>query len=446
MERNALKQLIEWKSRQNRKPLIIHGARQTGKTWLMKEFGRLSYKNTVYVNFERNARIREAFAKDIAPQRLLLVLEAENNTKIIPGECLIIFDEIQAQPMAITSLKYFYEEMPQLNIVCAGSLLGVALHNGVSYPVGKTETMALRPMSFREFLMAMGEEKLCGLLSSNDYDLIGIFKTKLLDLLKQYMFVGGMPEAVAEFTQNRDIPAVRRIQKNILNDYKSDFSKHIPHNLLAKTSLLWDSIPAQLSKENKKFVYKEVIPNSRAKDFEDCISWLEQSGLIYKICRISKPCLPLSAYRKDNIFKIFMSDIGLLACMSGVEPNVIIDGDRLFTEFKGALAEQFVLQELKTIEYADVYYWANDKTNVSEVDFLIQHKGRIIPAEAKAGINLKAKSLKSYIGQFQPEVAMRFSAADYKRTGNLYDIPLFLCGEFPVHINRQEKASLPKPD
>lgn len=431
MKRFALETLIQWKNKKKHKPLILQGARQVGKTWLMQEFGRTNFKKTIYINFERNKRVRELFEKDFDTKRIIFGLEAEFNTKITPQDTLIIFDEIQELPATITSLKYFYEEMPQLYIISAGSLLGVALHKGVSYPVGKVETMSLYPMSFKEFLYALNETRLIDLLETKDFDLIKTFKDKITDYLKQYMFIGGMPEVVEDFVTNKDITAVRNIQKEILDAYEKDFSKHTPKEIFSKLMLVWKQIPAQLSKENKKFIYNDVIKNSRAKDFEDAITWLVQSGLVYKISRISKPGLPISAYLKENIFKLFILDTGLLCAKSGLEPQIIIDGDKLFTEFKGALTEQYVLQELKSIEDLEVTYWANDDTNVAKVDFLIQYKGKIIPIEVKSKTNLKAKSLKSYIDKFKPNISIRTSLADYKKTDVLLDIPLYMI-EFAI--------------
>lgn len=415
MKRFALETLIQWKNKKKHKPLILQGARQVGKTWLMQEFGMTNFKKTIYINFERNKRVKELFEKNFDTKRIIFGLEAEFNTKITPQDTLIIFDEIQELPATITSLKYFYEEMSQLYIISAGSLLGVALHKGVSYPVGKVETMSLYPMSFKEFLYALNETRLIDLLETKDFDLIKTFKDKITDYLKQYMFIGGMPEVVEDFVTNKDITAVRNIQKEILDAYEKDFSKHTPKEIFSKLMLVWKQIPAQLSKENKKFIYNDVIKNSRAKDFEDAITWLVQSGLVYKISRISKPGLPISAYLKENIFKLFILDTGLLCAKSGLEPQIIIDGDKLFTEFKGALTEQYVLQELTSIENLETAYWANDDTNVAEVNFLIQYKGQIIPIEVKSKINLKAKSLKSYIEKFKPNISIRTSLADYKK-------------------------------
>ena len=425
MKRFALQNLINWKNKNNRKPMLIHGARQVGKTWLMNEFGKSNYKSVVYINFERNQRMKDLFNGDLDPSRLITGLEIESGNKIVPEETLLIFDEIQDCKKAITSLKYFYEEKPEYHIVSAGSLLGVALHSGVSYPVGKVDTMTLYPLNFCEFLNALGNEKLSELIFKNDYKLISVFKDKLTELLKQYMYIGGMPEVVANFASNQDFKEVRAVQKQILDDYKQDFSKHISSNILPKLMLVWDSIPAQLAKENKKFIYNQVQENSRAKDFENAIMWLKDSGLIYKVHRISKPSLPIKSYFEENIFKMFLLDVGLLSAMSSLDVKVLLEGDKVFSEFKGAIAEQFVLQELSSLSDIEISYWGND-TGVAEVDFVIQKDSHIIPIEVKATTNLKAKSLKVYMEKYSPKYAVRTSLADYKKTDNLFDIPLFM--------------------
>lgn len=425
MKRLALQTLVNWKSKENRKPMIINGARQVGKTWLMEEFGKNYYKEILNINFERNSRIRTLFETDLDPNRLLLGLELEHGHKIDADNTLIIFDEIQAMPQAITSLKYFYEEMPQYHIIAAGSLLGVTLHSGISYPVGKVDSMELYPLNFMEFLYALGEEQLANQISENNLDMINVFKNKLLDYLKQYMYVGGMPEVVKNFANNKDFQEVRNIQNQIIKDYHNDFSKHIPKTILPKVLLVWDAIPAQLAKENKKFIYNQVTEKGRAKDFEDAIAWLSDSGLIYKIHRLTKPYLPITGYIEENIFKLFLLDVGLLSAMSRLDRRILLEGDALFTEFKGAIAEQYVMQELKSIKDVELSYWGNDTGN-AEVDFVLQCDSQVIPVEVKSGTNLKAKSLKTYMDKYEPKYAVRTSLADYKQTDNLYDIPLYM--------------------
>jgi len=425
MKRFALQTLINWKNKKNRKPMIINGARQVGKTWLMEEFGKNYYKEILNINFERNARIRTLFETDLDPKRLLLGLELEHGHKIDAENTLIIFDEIQAMPQAITSLKYFYEEMPQYHIIAAGSLLGVTLHSGVSFPVGKIDSMQLYPLSFMEFLDALGEGQLAAQLSENNLDMITVFKGKLLEYLKQYMFIGGMPEVVKNFAINKDFLEVRNIQNQILKDYRNDFSKHIPKAIMPKVLLVWDAIPVQLAKENKKFVYNQVVEKGRAKDFEDAITWLADSGLIYKVHKLTKPYLPISGYVEENIFKLFLLDVGLLSAMSHLDRRILLEGDALFTEFKGSIAEQYVMQELKSIGDVELSYWGNDTGN-AEVDFVLQCESRVIPVEVKSGTNLKAKSLKIFMDKYNPKYAVRTSPADYKQSDNLYDIPLYM--------------------
>jgi len=426
MKRFALENLVKWKNRPGHKPLIIQGARQVGKTWLMKEFARTHYKNIAYVWFENNARMASLFSGDMDTSRILLGLEAEVRQKITPGETLIVFDEIQACPNALTALKYFNESMPQYDIVAAGSLLGVFLHEGVSFPVGKVEFMRLHPMSFCEFLDALGEERLCGLLENRDWPMIKVFKDKFESCLRMYFYIGGMPEAVREFAAGKDFNAVREIQRNILASYAEDFSKHIPKGNLQKVVQLWDSIPYQLAKENKKFMYSNVQKGASAKMFETALEWLVKSGLIHRVSRVSKPAMPLRGYAgSSGAFKLFLCDVGLLSAMSRVDLHALLEGDALFTEFKGALTEQFVCQELQLDEDLDLAYWANEAPATAEVDFIAQIGMRIVPIEVKSSIHLKAKSLSVYREKFSPSLEIRTSLADYKKTGNLIDIPLY---------------------
>jgi predicted AAA+ superfamily ATPase len=429
MERNALSSLIDWKNRDGRKPLIIHGARQVGKTWLMKEFGRANYKNVAYILFEGNDRMTSLFAGDLNPKRILLGLEAEIGQKITAGETLIIFDEIQACSKALTSLKYFNEIVPEYDIIAAGSLLGVFLHEGVSFPVGKVDFMDLRPMSFTEFLSAIGEEKLRELLSGRDWQLIKVFREKYLSHLRLYFYIGGMPEAVKSFAEKSDFAEVRAIQKKILKSYENDFSKHIPKDSIQKVVQVWNSIPQQLAKENKKFVYSEIQKGARASQFEIALEWLIKSGLIHRVSRVSKPAMPLRGYTyTTGAFKLFMVDVGLMAAMLRVDVRALLEDDAMFTEFKGALTEQFVCQELQLADDFDIAYWANENPARAEIDFIIQAGMRIIPIEVKSSTNLKAKSLSVYRKNYRPIVEIRTSPADYKKTDNLLDIPLYALG------------------
>jgi uncharacterized protein len=436
MRRSVLDSLDKWKNRAGHKPLIIQGARQVGKTWLMKEFGRKKYKDAAYIWFENNERMANLFTGDMDTKRLMLGLEVETRQKIIPGETLIIFDEIQACPAALTSLKYFNENMPEYDIIAAGSLLGVFLHKGVSFPVGKVEFMKLYPMSFREFLEAMGEEQLCGLLDNRDWTMIKIFKDKFISYLRMYFYIGGMPEAVLRFTANKDFTAARDAQKQILEAYAADFSKHVPGIHLQKVVQIWDSVPYQLAKENKKFIYSEIRKGASSKTFEAALEWLLRCGLIHRVSRVSKPAIPLKGYADSTgAFKLFLCDIGLMSAMSKIDARALLEGDALFTEFKGTLTEQFVCQELKLIEDIDLAYWSNEAPARSEVDFILQMGTRIIPLEAKSSTNLKAKSLSVYREKFRPEAEIRTSLADYKKTGNLFDIPLYALSGLMEIIN-----------
>lgn len=428
MYRMAMERLLKWKESSRRKPLIIEGARQVGKTWLMKEFGRQAYADTVYINFDSNSRMAELFASDLNTERLIMGLELYAGRKIDPERSLLIFDEVQEVPRALTSLKYFYEDAPQYHIVCAGSLLGIALHQGTSFPVGKVDFLKLYPLSFQEFLMATGKERFSELLDKQDFQMITGFKQTYIDALKQYYFVGGMPEAVQSFSENKDFTEVRNIQKRILAAYEQDFSKHAPNEIVPKLRMLWNSIPSQLAKENKKFIYGLVREGARAKDYEIAIMWLSDCGLVHKVSRINAPGIPLRAYEDLKAFKLFMVDVGLLGCMAGLNRRTLLDGNRLFVEFKGALTEQYVCQQLKTIEDLGIYYYTNDRGSC-EVDFVVDTGEHVIPIEVKAEINLKAKSLKTYREKFSPEVSVRTSMADYKKEDRLINLPLYAIGQ-----------------
>ena len=424
MQRYALKHLINWKNKKNHKPLVIQGARQVGKTWLMQEFGKKYYEQVAYINFDVDVKSREIFDVDYDTERLIMDIGLATKTKINAENTLIIFDEIQECPRALTSLKYFRENAPQYDIIVAGSLLGVACHEGTGFPVGKVSFMNLFPLSFEEFLLAMGEERFVELLNKKDFKTIKLFNNKYEKLLKQYCYVGGMPEIVQDFVENKDFESVRNLQKEILSAYEEDFTKHIPTNTVAKIRLLWKSIPAQLSKENKKFIYGAAKEGARARDFEAALSWLINSGLIYRVNKITKPDLPITAYEDFNSFKLFVLDVGLLGAMTNLQAETIIDGNRIFEEFKGAIAEQYVLQQFKTIKDLPVFYWSNE-TSRAEIDFVIQIKSDVVPVEVKAERNLQAKSLKVYIEKFKPNYAIRTSMADYKKTDNLIDLPLY---------------------
>ena len=424
MYRTAIEKLYKWKESRRRKPLIIEGARQVGKTWLMKEFGRLAYADTVYVNFDSNSRMAALFASDLDTERLIMGLELYAGRKIDPENSLLIFDEVQEVPRALSSLKYFYENAPQYHIVCAGSLLGIALHQGTSFPVGKVDFLKLYPLSFKEFLMATGKAQFAELLDKRDFDMITSFRQTYIDALKLYYYVGGMPEAVQSFAENRDFDEVREIQKRILTAYEQDFSKHAPNEIVPRLRMLWNSIPSQLAKENKKFIYGLVREGARAKEYETAIMWLNDCGLVHKVSRVNAAGIPLRAYEDLKAFKLFAVDVGLLGCMAGLRRRTLLDGNELFTEFKGALTEQYVCQQLKTVGDLDVYYYTNDRGSC-EIDFVVDTDERIIPVEVKAEVNLRAKSLKTYREKFSPEVSVRTSMADFRKEEWLVNLPLY---------------------
>lgn len=424
MYRTAMEELLKWKESKYRKPLIIEGARQVGKTWLMKEFGRQAYENTVYINFDSNSAMAELFASNLELERLMMGLELYAGHRIDTENTLLIFDEVQEVPRALTSLKYFCENAPQYHIVCAGSLLGIALHRGTSFPVGKVNFLKLYPLSFREFLMATGKERFAELLEKQNFEMITPFKKTYIDALKQYYFVGGMPEAVQSFAEEGDYNEVREIQKRILAAYEQDFSKHAPNETVPKIRMIWNSIPSQLAKENKKFIYGLVREGARAKEYETAIMWLSDCGLVHKVSRVNEAHIPLKAYEDLKAFKLFMADVGLLGCMAGLHQRTLLDGNDLFVEFKGALTEQYVCQQLKTVKDLGVYYYTNDRGSC-EVDFVADTGERIIPVEVKAETNLKAKSLKTYHERFSPPVSVRASMADYAREDWLMNLPLY---------------------
>lgn len=427
MYRTAIELLYKWKEKKSRKPLIIRGARQVGKTWLMKEFGAKSYKACVYISFDNNQRMQELFAADLNVERIITGLELYAGHKIDPSKTLLIFDEIQEVPKALTSLKYFNENAPQYHIVCAGSLLGVALHQGTSFPVGKVEFIDLYPLSFPEFMLAMGREQYAKLLNTDDYTMITTFKQEYIDLLKQYYYVGGMPEVVFNFSVNKDFNEAREIQARILDAYEQDFSKHAPNEVVPRIRMLWNSIPSQLTKENKKFIYGLIKEGARAKEYELALLWLTDCGLVHQVNRVTAPNLPLKAYEDLKAFKLFLLDVGLLSCMVRLRQDVLLDGNELFKEFKGALTEQYVLQQLKTLKDINTYYWTNNR-NSAEIDFLIDNGTAIIPMEVKSEVNLQSKSLKTFRDKFSPKTSVRTSMADYKNEDWLINLPLYAIG------------------
>jgi len=423
MIREAYTLLLNWKKKHNRKPLIIQGARQVGKTWLMKEFGRNEYSQTAYFNFESTKELQTIFNRGFDTKQILSVLNILVGFTIKSEDTLIIFDEIQECPEAITALKYFQENSPEYSIFAAGSLLGVSIHHGVSFPVGKVEFMLLHPFSFYEFLNALGKMDLLNTLQRGDEKLIEIFNAQYIELLKQYYFIGGMPEAVKEFVDNKDYNKVRIIQQNILDAYENDFSKHAPIAQLPRIRMIWQSIVGQLAKENSKFIYNILRSGARAKDFELAIEWLKDAGLIHKVTRISKPGLPINSYADWSDFKIYLSDVGLLCAMGGLTPEILLKENDLFLEFKGIISEQFILQQLVSQSY-QAFYW-NPENARSEVDFVIQKDNIVIPIEVKSVTNLKSRSLRVYFEKYQPKVCIRTSLSGYQKQDWVQNIPLY---------------------
>lgn len=423
MVRDAYQYLSNWKNKPDKKPLVIQGARQVGKTWLMKEFGHKEYPKTAYFNFESSVELRTIFKAGFEVPKIISALNILANMRIEAEDTLIIFDEIQSCPEAITSLKYFQENNPEYSIFAAGSLLGVSIHQGTSFPVGKVDFMTLYPLNFHEFLNAMGKLELLKTLQSNDPSLIEIFHTQYIDLLRQYYFLGGMPEVVKEFAANQDYYQARAIQQNIITAYENDFSKHAPISQLPRIRMIWQSIVGQLSKENSKFVYSILRSGARAKDFELAIEWLKDAGLIHKATRITKAGIPINAYADFSDFKIYLNDVGLLCAMGGLTPEILLKGHDLFTEFKGTISEQYVLQQMVSQHYSG-YYW-NPENAKSEIDFVIQKVNTIIPIEVKSAMNVKSRSLRVYADKYQPKICIRTSLAAYQKQDWMENIPLY---------------------
>lgn len=423
MKREAISEMYEWKGREDRKPLILRGARQVGKTWLMKEFAAEAYSKYAYINFEDNEIIKQIFQKDFDIERILLALQLATDV-VIDTDTLIIFDELQEAPRGLTALKYFQEKAPQYHIVAAGSLLGIAMHEGDSFPVGKVDFMDLYPLTFFEFLDALGQEKLKRLLKSKDWELISAFHPKLQEYLRLYYYVGGMPEVVSSFITDKDLTKVRRLQQNILDAYDRDFSKHAPLFEVPRIRMVWKSIVVQLSKENRKFIYGQLKEGARAKDFEIAIEWLRDAGLIYRVNRVKKGQMPLSAYEDFSAFKLFMLDTGLMCAVSNLPAQTLLDGNTLFSDYKGALTEQYVLQQLEAIKELSIYYWSSDNSR-GEIDFLLQYGADIIPVEVKAEENLQSKSLRAFVERNPGLHGVRFSMSDHREQDWLTNYPLY---------------------
>ena len=445
MKRYALDELVAWKDSQSRKPLIVYGARQVGKTWLVREFGQTHYKNYLELDFLKHPELADYFTKDLDPHRIIKALEAKFATTITPADTLIFFDEIQECQHAKDSLKYFNDAAKDYHVIAAGSFLGVA---SGQFPVGQVNTLTLYPMSFYEFLEAAGRQQLLGSIRERDAALLDGLSTLLTDMLRTYFYVGGMPEAVSTFVTHGDLPKVRKVQDEILSAYKSDFSKHINASDIPKVSMLWNSIPVHLAKEKKKFIYKEVKVGGRASEFENAMEWLVNTGLVYKVVKTLTPRIPLDGYQEREVFKLYMLDVGLLCAKTNVDVSSFYKADNaIFSDFQGAMAEQYVLQELKHVCRNPILYWGREKGD-SEVDFVMQHKDGVIPIEVKSTRNAQSKSLKVYMDLERPERAIRTSLRNYGVEGNLCSIPLYMIASFAdiIHaINTQEawdKATL----
>lgn len=422
MYRESIEYLINWKESARRKPLIIEGARQVGKTWLVKEFAKSHFQNLAYINFEELIFMRGLFATDYDVTRIIEAISAATHVECHAGKTLIFFDEIQEADNGLTALKYFYENAPQYHVIAAGSLLGIELHKHQSFPVGKVQIMTLYPMNFLEFLTAMGENSLAGFIRNEDWANTNLFASKLQELLKKYYYVGGMPEAVLSFSESGDWKEVREIQNEILSGYNRDFSKHAPNEIVPRIRMLWDSIPTQLSKENRKFIYGLVKEGARAREYEAALQWLIDGGLIHKVSNVTAPRIPLKSYEDRSAFKLFVVDVGLLGAMSALDSQTVINGNKIFTEFKGALTEQYVLQQL-IIRYTPYYY--SKYNSQQEIDFLIERAGIVIPIEVKAEENLKAKSLRIFTQENKSEIAYRLSMSPYRKEEWLINIPLY---------------------
>lgn len=424
MQRVILQKFIEWKSFSDRKPLIVNGARQVGKTWLLREFARTEYAKEAYIICRKNDIVRQIFTQDFDVNRILRALRALSGVDITPGDTLIVLDEVQDVPEVLEALKYFCEEAPEYHIAVAGSLLGISLHNGVSYPVGKVNEINVYPMNFEEFVLAKGETEVFKLIVNRDYMTMNLIHEKMVDLLRQYYYVGGMPEAVKKYVESDSLIEVRRIQKEILNGYELDLSKHAPKEQVPRIRMVWKSIPSQLFKDNKKFIYGALRKGARANDFEIAIQWLVDSGLVYKVPKCTKPALPLDVYEDLSSFKLYMLDVGLLGAMVNTEPVQVLINNNVFVEYKGGMTEQYVLQQMKSHGVSPIYYHKTDDSRL-ELDFVIQYNAKLLPIEVKAEGNVRANSLTALLVKNPDLKAVRFSMLPYKEQGQLECLPLY---------------------
>ena len=427
MKRKIYSKLIEWKKSPSHKPLILNGVRQCGKTYIMKEFGKNEFQTFAYVNCDRNENLHQIFEGGFNISKIIRGISALSGVDIIPGKTLIFLDEVQSFPLVLESLKYFCEDAPDYHVAVAGSLLGIALHSGVSFPVGKVQTMKLYPMDFEEFLMAKGEQQLLRIMHDHDFDLLTALHEKCKDLLRQYYYVGGMPEVVKSYIDNGQLKPVRAIQNEILSNYAGDFSKHAPYQEVARISMVWQSILGQLSRENKKFIYGALKKGGRAKEFEVAIQWLVDAGLVYKVNKCTKPQLPLKFYEDFTAFKLYLCDCGLMGAMADTAAKDVLIGDSVFTEYKGAFTEQYVLQQILSSGISDIYYYSADDSRM-EMDFLMQREGALLPVEVKGGTSIKSTSLHNYLMEHPGIQAIRYSMLPYKKQDFLTNIPLYAVG------------------
>ena len=427
MKRKIYSKLIEWKESPSHKPLILNGVRQCGKTYIMKEFGKNEFQTFAYVNCDRNENLHQIFEGGFNISKIIRGISALSGVDIIPGKTLIFLDEVQSFPLVLESLKYFCEDAPDYHVAVAGSLLGIALHSGVSFPVGKVQTMKLYPMDFEEFLMAKGEQQLLRIMHDHDFDLLTALHEKCKDLLRQYYYVGGMPEVVKSYIDNGQLKPVRAIQNEILSNYAGDFSKHAPYQEVPRISMVWQSILGQLSRENKKFIYGALKKGGRAKEFEVAIQWLVDAGLVYKVNKCTKPQLPLKFYEDFTAFKLYLCDCGLMGAMADTAAKDVLIGDSVFTEYKGAFTEQYVLQQILSSGISDIYYYSADDSRM-EMDFLMQREGALLAVEVKGGTSIKFTSLHNYLMEHPGIQAIRYSMLPYKKQDFLTNIPLYAVG------------------
>ncbi len=425
MKRDIYNQLLNWKNKSQRKPLILNGARQVGKTYILKQFGQNEYKKFAFFSLDRDQKVIEVFEKGGNVPDILLALSAISEVDITPGDTLIVLDEIQNCPKALEALKYICEDAPDVHVIVAGSLLGLSLHHGVSYPVGKVEELRLYPMTFIEFLNAMGKSRLADIITTKNWDVMTLIEAEYISLLRQYYYVGGMPAAVLAHVEHRGLKEIREIQQQIITDYRRDFSKHAPEREVPRINMVWDSIPAQLAKENKKFVYGAVKKSARAADFEMAIQWLIDAGLAYKMPRVNSAKMPLKFYEDANAFKLFMLDVGLMGAMAETSAQSMLVGNDIFSEYKGAFTELYVYTQLKTLNLS-LYYHSVDNSTI-EIDFLTQWHDKVVPIEVKAEVNVKSKSLHTFINANPELKGIRYSMLPYKEQEWMTNIPLYAC-------------------